>query len=765
MNRISPSNSAFALRMLFSSLFFLPGTMVGDVRAESGIVDTLPPISPLTGAKTVSAQSKLIVTVDTNWTESYGYRPIKFKFESPKPGVNDRSITVRFYAHDWRRQRVLIGAEENFNLPAGVPQETFTLAVPQHSPWSHISWDIWVDGRLDSTLSRPRGKILQHPVHEGVSISVLSPSNHSFAEPWARWGNRWQRQSNLLGRFPLEAISDEFPDDWLLYSGLDIVRVPLDDLQALASDKPQTFAALRKWVLTGGTLWVEKSGPRFERLGELDDLLAMDALPHFLPDSQDEELASEPNSDSANGGETANKSSPKTQEQQEQSEPDKPARPPPFPETPLWYWAELPWRNGQQGYDFGFQRNGSARIRQRQSNAPTSKDWFIQTNLGFGVVAAYRTGWDDRLSRVNPASAQAFANHWAASIWSQRHGMAPNAASNDFSNLLIPDVGLAPVTLFRVLITLFVLVAGPLNFWVLNRRQRSQLMVLTVPLTALLLTAGLFAYALLADGFGVQVRARSLTLLDQPSQTQTVWSRNTYYAGMAPSGGLSFPVDTAVYPILPGWNDTSAVGAHERERSIQWRDDLQHLPRGWITSRETAQLLTVRSGQSEARVDFNLLDERLRATNRLGADLTLLIAIDQEQSYWLVEPLADQAASVMRPSTRRKANIALRTLVTDNAPMLPAALDASENNPLVEGQRRQLQQRMRRELGVDYAPISMRENRMNALLDRLVGADGSDPLNLPARSFVAVSETTIAAPLGIDTADESGSFHVTVGRW
>ena len=59
-----------------------------------------------------------------------------------------------------------------------------------------------------------------------------------------------------------------------------------------------------------------------------------------------------------------------------------------------------------------------------------------------------------------------------------------------FANLLVPGVGLAPVTEFHVLITLFVLVIGPVNYWLLKRWRRLHLMVLTVPLAAALGDAG-----------------------------------------------------------------------------------------------------------------------------------------------------------------------------------------------------------------------------------------------------------------------------------
>jgi hypothetical protein len=133
--------------------------------------------------------------------------------------------------------------------------------------------------------------------------------------------------------------------------------------------------------------------------------------------------------------------------------------------------------------------------------------------------------------------------------------MTPDDANPDFANFLVPGVGLAPVTEFRVLITLFVLLIGPVNYWLLKRSGRLHLLVLTVPLAAVLMTSALFGYAILSDGFGTTVRAQSLTTLDQRTGEAACWSRLSYYSGLAPGDGLTMPSDVAVYPIIPGWND------------------------------------------------------------------------------------------------------------------------------------------------------------------------------------------------------------------
>src|SRR5262249_50379002 len=146
-----------------------------------------------------------------------------------------------------------------------------------------------------------------------------------------------------------------------------------------------------------------------------------------------------------------------------------------------------------------------------QGTAPTS------TNLALG---------DD--STVESIRSIAFAGR-TTRRWEGRHGLTPDTASREFAQLLVPDVGLAPVLEFQILITLFVFVIGPINYWLLKRFGRLFLIVLTVPLAAAITTAGLFAYAILSDGFGTTVRVRSFTSIDQRTGESACWSRLSYY--------------------------------------------------------------------------------------------------------------------------------------------------------------------------------------------------------------------------------------------
>jgi len=95
--------------------------------------------------------------------------------------------------------------------------------------------------------------------------------------------------------------------------------------------------------------------------------------------------------------------------------------------------------------------------------------------------------------------------------------------------------------------------------------------------------AALFTYASLADGFATRVRARSLTWIDQRRGQAACWTRLSYYAGLSPAGGLTFPADVAVLPLEH--SPASQRGGRGDQRVLEWEGDQQHLAAGFVPAR------------------------------------------------------------------------------------------------------------------------------------------------------------------------------------
>ncbi|MEM9185556.1 MAG: hypothetical protein AAGB00_03580 [Planctomycetota bacterium] len=707
------------------------------VSGESGVNVLLPePANLPAGSPRVSPDTGLTLSVDSRWSCEYGYRPFTFRFELAAADTADRSITVRLVSFPWGGRNSPAIVEQDVDLPAGKTTAEFTIATPQLSRSQSCVWMVWVDGEYEPYLSLTEDTAIRQSPQPAAALRVLRPT----AAGRATGRDAIAELAEALNRFRQESGRDEtsqpLPDRWLLYSGLDLVQMSVDELLESAEKHPEAVAALRRWVASGGSLWIEQAGGDFQRLPEVSAALQLADATRF-----------------ARGVDVGG----------------------PLENADEWSWRRF--RLKGTGGDERLPQGGVA-IAQEAPGGPrrvTTEGWFAEALIGFGRVTAFPGSWSKRPPRSlrsqlfraagRDTSGELLNTYARESAWQPRHGLAPDTANVDFSKLLPLSAGRAPVNAFRVLITLFVAVAGPLNFWLLRRRRQTHLMVLTVPLMAAFMTLGLLGYATLSEGFGVRVRARSVTMLDQPRGELSAWSRICYYAGRTPEEGLVFSDGAAVYPILPGWNDPASSTPPLRSRRVDWVRGEQRLGPEWLPARESTQLLTVQSAASGAAVVIEAAEGRVVATNHLGAEATMLLVFDDQGDPWLVES-APQAEQVeLQRCEELDAVAAVRTQTTENVPTLPVGLDAAADNELLDRQRQRNRKRMRREQGIDYSPHTLTDNLLNRAIDRLTGLEGSDPLALPPRSYVAITREAPWLEYGLDGLSERGSFHVVIGRW
>ena len=439
------------------------------------------------------------------------------------------------------------------------------------------------------------------------------------------------------------------------------------------------------------------------------------------------------------------------------------------------------------------QQMESADAPRRRRGPGESSRWFLEQPVGLGAVHALRGANDIALfaqgRKVSAAAAAATAAEMgiagaettvaadgenpmpsglamglrSARRWESRHGMTPNNANRDFANLLVPGVGLAPVTEFRVLITLFVLLIGPGNYWFLKRFRRSHLLVLTVPLAALVTTAALFGYAILSDGFGTTVRVHSYTTLDQRTGEAACWSRLSFYSGLAPGQGLTMPSDVTVYPIIPGWNEGSADPDLGAQRDLMWETEEAKLTRGWLRSRTPTQYLTIRARKSPHTLELLPADGRIRATNKLGSAIKFVVVADENGKLFGGTSLQVGQRTMLQPVERIAAIRDFRREFLANQPEVPPELLAPDSDfALLEDRS---QKRMYRRLGFDYSEDSLSKNLASDAISKLAGLTNEPALNLTPKSYVAVTETGPEVVIGMAGVEEQASFHVIVGQW
>ena len=269
--------------------------------------------------------------------------------------------------------------------------------------------------------------------------------------------------------------------------------------------------------------------------------------------------------------------------------------------------------------------------------------------------------------------------------------------------LPIPGVNAIPARTYLTILVLFAVLIGPVNHIVLRRRRQQALVVLTTPLIAAVFIAVLAGYVVVVEGFGVRGRVVSFTLLDQANgQAATRAAVSLYAAGGAPSGGLRFPRDVAIFP-------TPLDGAPLPGETLDL-SELQQFSSGFLQARTPTNFETISVRAARERLVFSRDGAQVRVSNGLGSTVVRLRFRDGAHSYMLDDPLPGGATATLRETT-------------------------SSGREL---------------LGSDDAVLSR--------FDTVV-------TNLPDRAYFAVLDRSPFWDGGVRQIDERSSFHLELGRF
>jgi hypothetical protein len=300
-----------------------------------------------------------------------------------------------------------------------------------------------------------------------------------------------------------------------------------------------------------------------------------------------------------------------------------------------------------------------------------------------------------------------------------------------------------------VLITLFALAIGPVNYFMLQRRKKLYLLIFTVPVFAGVTTVLLLGYAVASDGFALRARVRSVTLLDQVRGESVSWSRISYYAGVAPSGGLRFSRDTAVYPMEP-------PGSPGGARALNWTEG-QHMTSGWLRSRTPTQLLAIAyrpSGEHLAVASSS--SGVVRVTNNLGANIRMLILAADDGATYATQDLAREQSVRLEPSDLGELHPALRKIIDSQSLEAPADLNERDLWTGI-GPRRYMYWR--------GGTLSDWRNNIGEGIFQVLKSADTDNLKdmLQPGTYIAITDQPPTVDLGVTTMQDEGSLYVIVG--
>ena len=106
-----------------------------------------------------------------------------------------------------------------------------------------------------------------------------------------------------------------------------------------------------------------------------------------------------------------------------------------------------------------------------------------------------------------------------------------------------------PVRLVIIVLTLFVLIAGPINLFILNRKGKRSWFLWTLPAISFATSGVVFVVSFFSEGVTPRLRTDSITILNQVEQEATTLGAVAVYAPIAPSQ-LNFSGQSEVTPLF-----------------------------------------------------------------------------------------------------------------------------------------------------------------------------------------------------------------------
>jgi hypothetical protein len=580
--------------------------------------------------------SDIQMNVDYRWAGGSvgGYYPIRIALQNR--GLS-RELELTFRPLNGAKIPVVsrrISIDQNASA-------SLTLLIPLAGDGNFGSLTVSHDGRelekLQNTISLPdidyqdsrpallgisRTPLAMQPLED--AITSLTTSGHGGRISGRGYGKTQDNQTVEPFRLP---------ETWLAYSSVDLVAISMDVLGGLPESQK---AAILDWTRAGGTLLVFSVGE---------------------PIGNSRKLAQLTEADSQSAAVKWQDARPGTRTRIPALHLDAYGN----PDAAVGMAMEVPLEEGSEAANA---QNSQLKFTWPEDSTPFEIRDFGQGRL-IGFVENPFTGtiqdWGWLL--------KSFPFH---EVWqTSRLGVAGRMDNTEFLQFLIVGIRSVPVTAFLVFISLFTLVIGPLNYFVLARKKKLNFLVVTIPALAVVTSVFLFGYSALSHGFSVKSRVRSLTMIDQGNNKAVTTARLVIYAGMTPSDGLSFSPSTAVIPIR-------ATGEKFESARTDWTET-QWLRSGWLRSRTRTQFLTKNVRPERGRLTVGAGTEtELPVTNGLEWGITSLIVTDQGGDAWFGSDLSAGSGRPLKPITKSN-RLEFCDLIDRSAPAIPEELEDVNN--------------------------------------------------------------------------------------
>ncbi|MBR5710508.1 MAG: hypothetical protein IKX40_07105 [Thermoguttaceae bacterium] len=190
------------------------------------------------------------------------------------------------------------------------------------------------------------------------------------------------------------------------------------------------------------------------------------------------------------------------------------------------------------------------------------------------------------------------------------------------NDLSIPVLGIGFV------IFLFVMLAGPVNLFLLTKYNKRIWLLVTVPALSFLFASAILLYVILSEGFKTDTRIAVGSYLDQRNGMYSSMIQYAFYARTTPRNVVFDSNDEL--NIMDDNNDNARL-------SIDWTSGKQIIHSHFVPVRKPAYYKVRKTGTTRLKLDFDFNAENPYVVNGLGKDVDQLFVRSEDGSLWRAE--------------------------------------------------------------------------------------------------------------------------------
>ena len=306
--------------------------------------------------------------------------------------------------------------------------------------------------------------------------------------------------------------------------------------------------------------------------------------------------------------------------------------------------------------------------------------------------------------------------------------------------IAIPGVGEPPEMLFKILLTIFLIIAGPVALITFSKIGKPYLLLVLIPLLSIFVSFSLIAFVLISDGFYKTASVHSVTTLDQRTDLAVVNCRAAYFSNFT-STPYSISPDT-LFGLTGGWGS-------RQERIVEQRDGQTLVSGTALMARTLHELSTFKVRSISKNLMFKegeAANSALpTAQNNLGAKVVFAIFRDANDNFYFVEDLEDglskSLVEIQLNGSERVADFARELIDSGRRKKDFSANRYNLYYPVQES-----------ELGFGDVEVVLQSAKLSTLLSR-------------PNSYVAFLEDLPLVTDELERVNYKKQNHVILGRW